>query len=136
MVVSVLTGAASALYDKHIITGMAPMFVQSWTNAYITLQLAAILLFRYLKDRQNAERFNWDWSIVVIALLITAADALYFIALKQEGALLSVISMVRRSSVIVTFVLGAIMFKEHNIRDKAVNMAVLMAGITLLLLAS
>ena len=32
MAVSVLSGAASALYDKYILQHMEPMFVQSWTN--------------------------------------------------------------------------------------------------------
>lgn len=136
MVLSVLSGAASALYDKHIIADMQPMFVQSWTNFYITLLLALIILVKWLHNHGSVERFRWDWTIVLIAVLITAADALYFISLKQDGALLSVISMVRRSSVVITFILGAILFKEHNIRDKAIDLCVLLAGITLLLVST
>lgn len=132
IVISVLSGAASALYDKYIMAGMQPLFVQSWTNVYITAMLAACLLFKWLTDKENFQPFKWDWRLLVIAVFITAADMLYFFALKQEGALLAVISLVRRSSVIVTFALGAWIFKESNIRDKAIDLAVLLAGLVLL----
>ena len=112
MVVSVLTGVASALYDKHILGIMEPLFVQSWTN------------------------LCWDWKLLVIAVLITGSDMLYFFAVNQEDALLSVISMTRRCSVLITFVGGAIIFRENNIRDKAIDLAILLGGLTLLLFGS
>lgn len=136
MVVSVIAGAVSALYDKHIMAGMQPLFVQSWTNVYITVMLAVCILVNRLTDKENFQPFKWDWTLLIIAVFITCADMLYFFALKQEGALLSVISLVRRSSVIVTFVLGAWVFKEHNIRDKAIDLAVLLCGLVLLFVGS
>ena len=69
-------------------------------------------------------------------MLITLADAAYFFALRQEGAMLSVISMIRRSSVLIPFIFGAIVYKENNIRDKAWDLGILLAGIALLLFAS
>ena len=136
MVISVLSGAASALYDKHIMADMEPLFVQSWSNIYITLLLAVCVLVKALHDGVEREKFRFDWRIVLIAVLITVSDALYFFSLKQDGALLSVISLIRRSSVLITFVAGAIFFKEKHIRSKAVALAVLLAGITLLMFAS
>ena len=61
---------------------------------------------------------------------------LYFFALKQPDALLSVISVIRRGSVLVTFVCGAIVFKEGNLRAKGLNMLLMVAGIALLLIGS
>ena len=133
MGVSILSGVASALYDKHIMAnlGMEPLFVQSWANFYIAVILGLIILVR-LAARKEDVSFKWDWTIVLIAVLITAADACYFFALSQEGALLSVISMVRRCSVVVTFVLGAVMFKERNLRGKAASLLLMLAGMFLL----
>ena len=136
MALSVVTGAASALYDKHILAGMQPLFVQSWTNLYITALLALCALVQYLRGPSEAPRFRWDWTLLLIAVLITASDALYFFSVKQSDALLSVISMIRRGSAVVTFCLGAWIFKEHNIRDKAVSLAVLLAGIVALMVGS
>lgn len=134
LVVSVLAGVVSALWDKHIMTGMQPLFVQSWTNIYITILLAIVIGIRALNGRK--EPFKWHWTLLLIAVLITAADMLYFFSLKQEGAMLSVISLVRRSSVIVTFALGALIFKEKRIIQKAGVLVLMLAGLALLVIFS
>jgi transporter family protein len=134
LLVSVFTGVASALWDKHIMAGMQPLFVQSWTNIYITLMLAAIILIR--RSRGVSEPFRWDWTILLIAVFITAADMLYFFSLKADGSLLSVISLIRRCSVIVTFALGAIIFKEKRIAQKAGVLLLMLAGVVLLMISS
>lgn len=136
MLISILSGVVSALYDKMIMKGMEPLFVQSWANVYITILLAICIVVKAIHDGGEREKFHWDWMIVLIAIFITSADMLYFFALKQEGALLSVISLLRRCSVVVTFVLGAIIFKEKKIKEKALDLAILMAGMGLLLIGS
>ena len=136
MAVSVLAGVASALYDKHVIADMEPLFIQCWCNFYITILLALCVLVKALTDKEKRERFKWDWMLLLIAVFIVGADMLYFFALKQEGALLSVISLMRRCSVVVTFVLGAIVFKEKKIKEKSLDLAILMAGMLLLLYGS
>ena len=141
MAFSVLSGAASALWDKMILQRLEPLFVQSWTNLYITVLLALCVigwrgLSRPDRGRQTAEchQFQWDWWIVVVAVLITAADALYFFSLKQPGALLSVISVIRRASVIITFLCGAVFFKEGNLKAKSFNLLLMAAGVVMLLI--
>lgn len=136
MGVSILTGVASALFDKYILGFMEPLFVQSWANLYITVLLGLSILVLRIRDSSRLQPFKWDWMIVLIAVFITAADFLYFSALNQEGSLLSVISMVRRSSVVVPFLFGAFAFHEKNIRLKVLDMAVMLAGITLITLGS
>lgn len=138
MIVSVISGAASALYDKHILSGeaMQPMFVQSWTNVYISAILGIILIFKKIREKDKFSTLKWDWTLLLIAVFITVADTLYFFALKQDGAMLSVISLIRRSSVIITFVAGGLLFKEKRLKDKAVELAVMLGGICLLMLGS
>lgn len=134
--VSVLTGVASALYDKFILGFMEPLFVQSWANLYITVLLGICILAEAGFRKSALPHFHPDWMIILIALFITAADFLYFTALDQEGALLSVISMIRRSSVIVPFIFGALVFKEKNVRLKTIDMAVMLLGICLITVGS
>ena len=136
MVVSVLSGAASALYDKHILQHMEPMFVQSWTNIYITVLLALVMLVQYLTDKEHFQPLAWDWRIPVIAILITVSDSLYFYAVKDTDALLSVISTIRRCAVVITFLGGALILKEGHVKDKALDLALMMAGVALLVYGS
>lgn len=136
MVVSVFAGMSSALWDKHIISGMEPLFVQSWSNLYITLLLGLCLCSSALFGKGRVEKFHFDWTLVLIAVIISISDALYFFAIKQDGSLLSVISLIRRASVIVTFALGAVIFKEKNVAAKAGVLGVLLAGMVLLVIGS
>ena len=136
MGVSIVTGVLSALYDKHIMAGMEPLFVQSWTNLYITAILAICCLWQVATDKANRLSFKWDWWLLVVAVLVTGADALYFFALKQPDALLSVISVIRRAAVIITFLCGVIFFKEGNIKAKGLNMLLMAAGVALLVIGS
>ena len=153
LLISVATGVGSALYDRQIMKSLEPLFVQSWTNVYITLIMALLLLGmklwtgrKSLSEEQAARRaqvasewfkpFRWDWTLLLIAVLITLADFLYFYALSCPDTMLSIVSIVRRSSVIVPFIFGAILFKEKNIRAKALDLAVLLAGMFLIVLGS
>lgn len=140
--ISILTGVASALYDKHIMASMEPLFVQSRTNLYITLLLAMWVTARWLMARRSRvavcdsaqQGFRWDWWLLVTALLITGADMAYFFALGQDGSLLSVISIIRRASVIVTFVFGVIIFKEKKLGGKFTALGFLVAALVCLML--
>ena len=138
MVVSVVAGVGSALYDKVIMSTLQlhPLFVQSWSNFYIVICLALCIALRLLAGKRESTPLRWDWTLLLIAVLITAADMLYFVALHQEGALLSIISLIRRCAVIVTFAVGAIFFKEKKIKAKAFDLAILLAGMVFLLLGS
>jgi transporter family protein len=47
---------------------------------------------------------------------------------------ISVGSLMRRFSVVITFVLGAIVFRERNLKRKGVALAAILAGVILLCL--
>ena len=136
MWVAVVTGVVSALFDKHLMATMQPMFVQGWCNFYITVIMAVILLGLRLAGSSYYKPFHHDWNILLIALFITCSDFLYFLSLSGEGAMLSVVSILRRSSVIITFICGALFFKEKNLRSKAVALLILLAGMVILVFAS
>jgi len=130
---SVLLGVASALLDKLFMRNHEPVFVQAWCNIYITLIFGIIYLLAGLRAKS---KFKWDWSILLISIFLTSSDFLYFYSLSCDGSLLSVVSMLRRSSVVVTFIIGAIFFNEKNIRAKGLEMILLLSGMALLLFGS
>ena len=76
---------------------------------------------------------QWRWTIFLTGFLLTVSDFLYFYALSDPEALLSVLSPIRRSGVVFTFVVGAILFHERQIKVKAAILAVVLAGTMLLL---
>lgn len=83
-----------------------------------------------------ADAFEWRWTIVGISLFLCAADACYFYALTFDGALIAVVSMTRRSSVLVSFLFGAFMLRERNIRSKALDLLLVLVSLVLLCLGA
>ena len=129
---AVLVGCGSAFGGKILMRGIQPASVQAWCGLYVAL-LYGVLTLIIWRPKRKEDKFSWRWSIVLISLFLSIADFCYFNALAQEGALLAVISLMRRGSVIGSFTLGAIFFKERNIRSKALALCVLLVGLYLLL---
>jgi len=134
--IAVFTGVASALYDKHILGHIEPLFVQSWTNVYIAVLMGLCLLFCRKRSKEEAPSIRWDWTILLIAVFITGADFLYFYSLSDSSAMLSVVSMIRRSSVIVPFLFGALFWHEKKIGSKALILLLLLIGMTIIVLGT
>lgn len=132
--VAVFTGVASALFDKYLLGFAEPLFVQFWSDLYISVIMLLCLLAQ--AERGKAGKFKWDWTLVLIALLITGADASYFFALKADGSLLAVVSLVRRASVLVTFAVSALVFRERRIAGKSAALSLLLGGIAVLCIVS
>ena len=132
LIASTLLGAASALWDKFLIARYDRLAVQAYTCYYQSLMMIAIVMTMWYPSRKRSTPFRWRWSIFLTAVLLTAADFLYFYALSDPQALLSVVSTIRRSGVVVTFVAGALMFRERQIGTKAALLAVVLAGVALL----
>jgi transporter family protein len=52
--------------------------------------------------------------------------------MSEPGTPISIVSLLRRSNVIVSFALGTIIFHEQNIKRKAYALAVLIIGVAIL----
>ena len=128
-------GAASGLYDRHIMRELEPLFVQSWYNIYQFSMMAIAVTLTYLLQ-PNRTPFHWSWAIPLISLFLSAADLAYFVALSDGEAMISVVSMIRRGSVVVSFACGAMLFKEKNLRSKAIDLVFILAGMLFLWLGS
>ena len=72
----------------------------------------------------------------MISILLTAADMAYFVALSDTDAMISVVSMIRRGSVVVSFACGALLFRERNLKAKALDLALIIIGMVFLYFGS
>jgi transporter family protein len=100
----------------------------------VPLMTILLLLYWYPKRKQST-LFTWRYTIPLIGICLVMADFAYFKALSLDGALVSVISTVRRSSVIISFAFGAIAYREKNIVYKALCLAGILAGIVVLIVS-
>ncbi len=133
---SAMTGALSGLYDKFIMGRLEPVFVQSWYNLYQLLIMAVIVALLWWPKRKTTTPFHWSWAIPLISIFLSAADFAYFYALSEADSMISVVSMIRRGSVIVSFLCGAMLFHERNLKAKAIDLALILVGMLFLWIGS
>ena len=134
---AMLLGAVSGLYDKFIIANCSlhPLFVQSWFGVYQLIMMTVITLVVWLPRRAN-EPFKWVWTIPLISLFVSCADFCYYHALDDPDAMIAVVSMIRRGSVLVTFLSGALLFGERNLKAKALDLGLILVGMVFLCIGS
>jgi transporter family protein len=130
-----LVGAVSGLYDKHLMqrVHLAPMSVQFWFTFYNALIQSVIALLFWYRTRAATTPFQFRGSILAVALLLLLADNVYFRALAVDGALIAVVSAVRRSNVVISFAVGSVLFHERQRLEKGVALLGVMLGVVLLL---
>ncbi len=134
LILATVLGAVSAIYDKYLLQslGLGVATLQFWFSIYLAVVLLPfVLVWRFsLRDRG---RFEWRWMIPVVGIALLIADAFYFAAIAGDGALISVISPVRRTSVIIGFLGGVFVLKErHNLGWKSLSLVLMLAGVILL----
>ena len=129
-------GAVSALYDKYLLRLYQPTEVQGWYSLYqCVIMVTTILIIRNI-SKSSGGRFTWRWSIPFIALFLTVADLAYFYSLSLPGSMIAVVSMIRRGSVLVSFIYGVMVLHEKNIRAKALDLTILLISLALLVAGS
>ena len=141
IVAAAILGALSGLYDKYLMAspadggvGLNRMAVQSYYNFY---QCAMMGLILATQKRPHIEHSSPALLyILLISLFLSMADFAYFYALSLDGAMVSVVSMVRRSSVLVSFLVGAYVFHEKNLRSKAIDLGLVLLGMVFLWIGS
>ena len=130
-----LIGVGCGLYDRHIMFTLNPVFVQSWYTLYQFVLMSIIVAVLWLPKRES-QPFHWSWAIPMISILLTTADMAYLYALRDGAAMIAVVSMIRRSSVVVSFGCGAVLFGERNLRAKALDLALVLVGMVFLYIGS
>ena len=143
VVLSAVLGAISGLYAKYLMAspndggvGLDRMIVQSWYNIYQCIMMGVMLLLLWMPKRKQTTPFHWHWGIIFISIFLSAADFVYFYALSLPGAMISVVSMIRRGSVIVSFLFGAMLLREKNLKSKFFDLLLVLLGMLFLYFGS
>jgi len=143
IVMAAILGAISGLYDKYLMAppesggvGLDRMMVQSWYNIYQLAMMTAVMWLAWWPHRKHTTALEWRWSIILVSIFLSAADFIYFYALSLPDAMISIVSMVRRGSVVVSFIFGALFFHEKNLKSKVVDLALVLLGMVFLYIGS
>lgn len=135
IVAAAILGAVNTLYDKFLMAspadggiGLDRMEVLAWYNIYQCVWMCLLVCLIWVPKRHNSTPFQWRWSIALISIFLIGADFAYMTALSKERAMISVLSMVRRSNVIVSFLFGVLLLGEQHWRSKAFDLMLIALG--------
>lgn len=130
-----LIGVGCGLYDRYIMYSLNAVFVQSWYTFYQFLLMSVIVAVLWLPKRKE-QPLHWSWAIPMISILLTAGDMAYLHSLTDATAMIAVVAMIRRSSVVVSFGCGALLFGERNLKAKALDLLLILVGMIFLYIGS
>lgn len=130
-----IIGVGCGLYDRYIMYSLNAVFVQSWYTFYQFLLMSVIVAVLWLPKRKE-QPFHWSWAIPMISILLTAGDMAYLHSLTDASAMIAVVAMIRRSSVVVSFGCGALLFGERNLKAKALDLLLILVGMIFLYIGS
>lgn len=133
---AMILGAVSALFDKYLLRNYLPLEVQAWYSLYQCFIMSIILLALMRRQNGSTDKFQWRWTIPCIALFLTIADLAYFHSLSIDGSMVSIVSMIRRGSVIIPFLYGVMILREKNVKSKIFDLILLMISLALLVIGS
>ena len=135
MLGATVMGAVSGLYDKYLLRLYEPLQVQAWYSLYQCVIMGTVVMI-IKRVSHDTTPFVWRWTIPCIALFLTIADVAYFYSLSIDGSMISVVSMIRRGSVLVSFLFGVAVLREKNVKMKLIDLSILLVGLICLVLGS
>lgn len=143
LIAAAVLGACSGLYDRLILApvsegglGLHRMTIQAYYNFYQCILMFVAMLTMWLPKRRSSTPLKWHWAIPVISIFLSAADLAYFYALTKPDAMIAVVSMIRRGSVVVSFCIGSIFLHEKNLRSKFTDVILILLSMLMLYLGS
>lgn len=127
--------ASSGLFDKFLLQSLRlpPTSLQFWFTSYNLLVQSLLAFFLWWPRRKHLPPLRLTPSIVAVGFLLTIADQFYFRAVAEPDALVSVVSLIRRCSVLISFAAGGWLFKERWMLRKSLPLSGTLAGLWILL---
>ncbi|MGD0251263.1 MAG: EamA family transporter [Verrucomicrobiota bacterium] len=132
LILGTLLNALSAVYDKYLLgtVHLSVPTVQAWYSIYM-LVFFTPLTIGWKRRWWPRNEFQWRWSILLIAVSMLLGDYLYFAALRNPTALVSLVISLRRGSTLVSFAGGILLFREENGLQKLPAVIGILVGIVL-----
>lgn len=130
MICSAVLSAISATIDKIALRSISPGQMQFWFCLFISIFNVAALLYTKWKTEDKIP-MKLDYNIPLMSLLLTISDRIYFTAVNIPSSQISVIMPLRKISIFISVIVGGLMFKEENLRQKFWCICLLIVGIAL-----
>ena len=135
LVLAILIGACSGLYDKYLMRQYDHNAVQVYYTIY---QAGMMLIVWSVFSGQHSVRrpIVKKGVICLISVFLIISDNVYMLALRDPDSLIAVVSTIRRGGAVIGFAYGLIWLKEKDPVKKILCMLGIGAGLICLALGS
>lgn len=124
--------AISGTMDKVLMQHMESSQLQFWFMFFMTVIYGVVLLIR--KEKISIRSLKTNYWIPLMSLSLIIGDKLLFEANANPASEVTLMTVIKQSSVIVTVLTGWLVFKEKNILYKLMCTAIVLAGIFIAIL--
>ncbi len=119
--------AVSGTMDKVLMQYMNSQQLQFWFMLFLTLIYLAIVLIK--KEQISISTLKTNYWIPLMSISLIIGDRLLFEANANPASQVTVMTVIKQCSVIVTVLVGWLVFKEKHILYKLMCTAVVLSGI-------
>jgi transporter family protein len=136
MLSATVLSAVTTVYDKYLVIQLQlPALELQAHSALQRFALSALVFVPYmLRKGSLGLGLRWSWAVPLVGISWVLAELIYFHAIADPQALVSHLSVLRRTSLIVAFLLSAVLFREANLWQKTLMILVLVVGMAILIL--
>lgn len=133
LLISCFFSSISAIIDKKVLLHITSGQLQFWFLLFLTMYYWIILIIR--KEKINFEKIKKNYWIPIAAIALVVSDRFLFIANENVDSKVIIMTMIKRLSVIISIILGKILFKEKDIIKKLLYSILIILGIGIMLIA-
>lgn len=132
ILIASLLNATSALMDKILMKSITSSQLQFWFMFLMSLMYLAYLIVSKIRIHWNTLRKNY-W-ILILGVMNVLGDRVLFMANAIPDSKVTVMTIVKQCSCIITIIVGKFVFQEENIRYKLLCAGIVITGIAIALI--
>lgn len=133
MLLSCLFNSTSSLIDKISMKQMTSAQVQFWFMLFLTI-FYFIFLIASQGRNINIKTVVKNKYLWILSIIFVIGDRALFIANAHPESQVTIMTLIKQSTVFVTVLLGRLVFKEKNIKYKLLCAFIVISGILISLL--
>lgn len=146
LVLAILIGAGSGLYDKYLMRRYDHNAVQVYYTLYQAVMMIVVWAVMQRSGKAKNQRaagsrlpvmtLNAKPAILLISIFLIISDNVYMLALRDPDSMIAVVSTIRRGGAVIGFAYGLLFLKEQNPWQKVLCMLGICAGLLCLAIGS
>jgi len=117
----------SAVMDKFLMRDMTSAQLQFWFMFFSTILYGIILIVK--REKISLKTLKTNFWIPLMGFLLVLGDRLLFIANGAQNSKVTVMTLLLQVSVVVTIILGRVIYKEKNFIYKLCCAGIVISGI-------